>query len=594
MKRKIFLLNYLFSPKSIIFNLFLIGILFQVYLMTQAKFLYDLLKILFIVAIILLILSLIKLSTKKKVIILVIFFIVILRLPFYLYHAGLITTSDNALEALQCLEIQESKTTPFFLLEAIKHHGTIKYLLVAFLWDFFRSDYLFFVLIQLAIFMAVLFLIHEIFKQTIDKSTLLLFIFMNFVFIEVMFGYSLSYRGGTYLEMLLLFFLGVYLFDLKFINKMNILLSYYFIFLSIYLHPLGVPFAICFIFCIFLYSLKSHRIINNLVLLAGGFFIGGFHLLYYIFFKSKPILRGEWGKLEFISLSDISPGLLVNLIKNFKAIFWNVFNFETSYLINYFDEIKIKHILYYLNKTLIYFSLVIFIIGSILVVKKVARIILKKEELIIKEWPYIFFLALLFSFVFKVFVFRPVRIEPRHNIDLALLVILSYLFVFSSFLKGKRIISFKTIMTFFLLLLFTFPHYFYSLKMTHHKKNSYHEILSVLRENRVRYLTTDFIMAYTIYFLSKRRILVSDSLGPLTIRVFYPDLRRKVDKIPRNRKAFLFYSEDYPAREWHKHFTKIKKINILHYLKKEKINYKTYKLKDFILIIPSRGETGRK
>jgi len=592
LKGKISFFNYLLSPQFILFNLFLIGIFFQIYLITQAKFFYGLLKVLFIAEFTLLVSALIKLSLKKKIIILVVLFIVVLRLPFYFYPSGLITTSDNALEALQCKEIQDTKTTPFFLLESIKHNGTIKYLLVSFIWDSFGPNYLYFALFQLMLFIALLFLMYEIFKQTINRNALFLFVLVNFAFIEVFFNYSLSLRAGSYLEMLLLFFLGVYLFDFKFINKKNIFLSYYFILLSIYLHPVALFFAFSFILCTAFYSLKFHKILMTLTILLGSLAAGCFHLLYYLFFKAKPVSSGIWETLEFISISNLSPKLLLNLANSFKIVFWNIFRFETSYLINFFKVGKIGHILSFLNQALIYFSLLIFILGFILVIRKLSRISLKKEELLIKHWPYIFFLLLLVSFLAKHLLLSPYpRYEGRHNFELILLIIMSYLIVFSLFFKRKKMLTLKTITTLILLLLFTAPHYYYHLKMIRHKKSSYQEILEVLINNRVRYLTTDFIIAYPIYFLSNRRILISDSLGPLTISNFYPEMRKKVDNIPRSRKTYLFFSTAYPAKEWHKISTTIIKKRILNYLKEEKIHYKTYKFKDFFLIIPSQAKT---
>lgn len=591
MKSKGFPFNYLFSPKLLVFNLFLIGILFQIYLIAQAKFFYDLIKILFFAEIILLIVAFIRLSIKRKVVILIVLFIVVLRLPFYFYPDGLITTSDNALEALQCKEIQERKTAPFFLLESIKHNGTIKYLFVSFIWDFFGPNYLYFALFQLMLFIALLFLMYEIFKESINRNALFLFVLVNFAFIEVFFNYSLSLRAGSYLEMLLLFFLGVYLFDFKFLNKTNIFLAYYFIFFSLYIHPLALLFAFSYSVCTVLFALKNRKVKANFACLLGGLFAGCFHLLYYIFFKAKPVVRGSWEALDFLSLSDLSPRLFVNLVHNFRIVFWNVFRFETSYLINFFDAGKIGHILSFLNKALIYFSLVIFILGFILVIRKLSRILLKKEKLLIKNWPYIFFLLLLVLFLAKHFLLSPYPpYEGRHNFDLIFLIIMSHLIVFSSFFKSKKMMKFKTITTLILLLLFTAPHYYYHLKMTRHKKSSYQEILGVLIKNRVRYLTTDFIIAYPIYFLSNRRILISDSLGPLTISNFYPEMRKKVDNIPRSRKTYLFFSMAYPAKEWHKISTTIIKKRILNYLKEENIKYKTYKLKDYFLIIPSQAK----
>jgi hypothetical protein len=577
-----------------VFNLFIMVFIFQIFLITQVKLLYLLLKILFTLEIILAIPSLVKLSIKKKIIIFAVLFMVVIRVPFYFYSDGLISTSDNALDALQCEEIRNTHTVPFFQLENLKHNGTIKFLFVAFLWDFFGSEYLYFVLFQLLIYTAFLILIYEIFKPLANRTSLALLVFTGFAFMEIVFNYSLSLRGGTYLEMFLLLFLGVYLFDFKYSNTRNMLLSYYFIIFAIYIHPIAILFALSFILCTTIYAFKNHKIIKNFAVLLGGVFAGGFHYFYYLFFMSKPTSSGSWEKMNIIPLSNLSPQFFLTTLKKFKVIFWNIFSLETSYLLNFFEGIRVKEISFVLNRVLIYFSLMIFVIGIILVSQKLLRIILKKEKFVINQWPYIFFVSLLSGFAIKLIVLNPSRLEPRHNFDLVFVLILSYIFAFSSLFKTRKKMPLKAALTLFLLLLFTFPHYFHFLKMTRHKNDSYHEVLSVLSENRVKYLATDFIIAYIFHFLSHRRTLVSDSLGPLTIPLFYPEMREKVDKIPGTRKAYLLFSPTYPARQWHKDRTKRIKKKTLKNLKKENCKYRTYKFKDYLLIIPSQKQFRKK
>ncbi len=574
----------------IILNFFIICLLFQIYLITQFKFFYELLKVLFIIELSLIVLLIFKAPIKHKFIIFCIIFILIIRVPFYFHNNGLIFTSDNALEALQAQEIKDTKVAPFFLFETMSHNGTLKYLFVAFVWDLLGKNYLFFLLSQLILFIIFIYLFYQIFQFVIDEKILILFTFTHFIFIEIVFNYSLFVRAGPYLEMLIFILLGVYLFDFTLKNKTEIFLSYYFLLFSIYLHPVGLFLAFSLAFVGIIYSIYNKKFKKNLALMLGGSFIGSFHLLYYLFFKPKPPSTGEWYKIEFISPLNFSiekiPYYLIRLFKDFKIIFENIFNFDFSFIINFLNTPYMKFLFLLINKSLIYFSFIIFLFSLFLVSKKC--ISLFKGNLNKRDWIYLFFLILFLVFILKVFLLSPKPFyEPRHNFDLTFLIMLSYVIVFSTFFRIRKIISFKSILIFLFLFIFTLPHYYCYLKMTHFKENSYKEILSILENNNVKYLTTDFIIAYTIYFLSDKKILVSDSLGPVSIPFFYPGMKKKVDRIPRSYKAFLFFSDTYPRKEWHKHFTKIMKITILNYLKREKIKYKIYNLNYYILILPS-------
>lgn len=581
----------------LILNIFLIAFFFQVFLITKFTILYPLLKLLFIVMIILLIFGLMRTSRRERLFILLcILFIIAIRLPFYFHTNGLIFSSDNALEALQSDEIRDTKTAPFYLLNSSGHNGTLKYLLVAFIWDFLGRNYLYLVLFQLIIFLAVSYIIYKIFEGIIDKRILLLFIFTNFAFIEVIFDYSLFLRAAPYLEMLFFFLFGVYLFDFEFKNKTRIFFSCYFLLFSIYLHPIGLFFVFPFTLCTFIYALKSHKILKNFILFLVGFFSGGFHLIYFQFFGPELPYTADWYAKKIISPASFSlskiPDYLFNLLRDSKVIFTNILSYEFSYSINVFfkEEKVIKSVLFVINFSLICLSLLVFLLALILVLKKLN--ILRKEGLSKNEWSSIFFLLLLVTILAKILILSPKPFyEPRHNIDMAFLLIMSYLFVFSTFFKVKKILSFKALLIFLFLLLFALPHYYYFLITTHLKEHSYREILSVLVKNRVKYLATDFIIAYPIYFLTNRQIVVSDSLGPLTIRFFYPELKARVDKIRWDQKAYLIFSENYPRSESHKRETAVIKIGLLHRLKKQGIKYKIFKLKYYIIVIPSTART---
>jgi hypothetical protein len=587
-------LSWFLSTRSTIINLFLIGILFQTYLVCHKKFFYPLIKILFVALAAQLICGFVKTAGKQKFIIVIILFVIFLRLPFYFFPDGMITMSDNALEALQCQEIQKNNLVPFFLLEAIRHEGTWKYLGIAYLWDFFGENYLYYLFLQLVIFLYLMWLLYKIFKPLAEKKALLGLIFLNFVFIELLFDYSLSIRGATYLEMLMLLAFGFYVFDFEFVDKVKIFLSYYFVFFAIYIHPLAAFLAASFAFCTFIYSLKKRKFLFNFILTAAGFLAGCFHLFYYhFFFKAKPPLAELTEIVQLGPFSSLSLRSLVELAKSFIAIFWNIFRFQFYFPVNYYPKGNFGSVLSCLNQAVVYFSLIIFVVAIVLSFQKTLRLLLHNEDLNTQSWPFPFFLVLLFMVIIKLLLLRPFRPEPRHNFDLLLLIIFSYLFVFP-LLRIKKFFSPKAVLSCLLLLAFASPHYISFLRMAHHKQGSYRALMRALEKNKVRYLTADFGIAYTIHFLSGGKILVSDSLGPLTVQNFWrysPEMIKEVDQASVSEKAYLFEAEDTPSRPWHKSATIKIKSQVLESLKKDGLGYKTIKLTDYTLIIPKKKKT---
>ena len=584
--------------KLVIINLFLICFFFQIYVMARFAFLYSVLKVLFIIELLLLTASLFQFTKKQTLIIFCIAFVVLIRIPFYCHSDGMILSSDNALEALQSHEIRDSKTVPFFLLDSSGHNGTLKYLCIAFLWDFFGSRYLYFVLFQLVIFLGFLFLIYKIFQSIIDRNLLLVFILANFAFIEVIFDYSLFLRAGPYLEMLFFVFLGVYLFDFSYKDKASIFFSCYFLLFSVYIHPMALFFVFAFVLCVFIYAIRNRQFFPNLALLLGAALTGSYHLIYYQFFYPKPLSKGAWYQKEFLSLSDLSlnrlPRMVGNLLTDFKTIFENIFSFEFNYGVFFFREGQVtESLLIFLNRAVVYLSFGVLMFGLFLAVKKLFD--LKTKEGKGREWISLFFLLLFVIILGRLFLLSPKPFyEPRHNIDLAVCVMMGYLFVFSCVYKIKKLMSFKSFVLFFLLLAFTLPHAHYFLQVVKFKDASHKEILSVLERNGVRYLTTDWVIAYSIYLLSDRRIKVSDSLGPLTIPFFYPELRAQVDKVPETHKAYLFFSDNYPREESHKKITRFKKTRILDHLNRQDVARRVIKLKYYTIIIPEPARFPKK
>jgi len=137
------------------------------------------------------------------------------------------------------------------------------------------------------------------------------------------------------------------------------------------------------------------------------------------------------------------------------------------------------------------------------------------------------------------------------------------------------------------LLAMTAPHAIYFYKNAAAKETSYRELMAALNRNKVRVLAADFNIAYSAYYLSHRKILVSDSIGPFSVSNFYPELRARVDGIPAEKKAYVFYSEAYPLRPWFQQATRFVRTRLLDSFRKDGIPWKAIKLKDYIVIIPS-------
>ncbi len=580
------------KKRPVVFNLFLICALFQIYLMTQLSFLYHIIKVLFIVELILITVGLFQCTKKRLFIILCIAFIVLIRIPFYSHSDGMVLSSDNAQEALQSFEIRDSKTTPFFLLDSSGHNGTLKYLCVAFIYDLIgtANHYLYFVLFQLVIFLGFLYLIYKIFQPIVDQKVLLVFILANFAFIEVIFDYSLFLRAAPYLEMLVFIFLGIELFDFSLKDKTRIFFSCYFILFSTYIHPLAV-FAVVAFFCVvFIQTIRERYFFKNFALLLGGALAGSTHLIYYQLFYPKPQSRGTWYQVELLSLSDISisrvPKILGQLFVDFKTVFENIFSFEFNYGISFFREgQRTESVLMVINRAVVYLSLVVLVLGLFFAIKTLVS--LKTKDKKKPEWIYLFFLFLFGIILGRLLLMTPKPFyEPRHNIDLAVCVLMSYLLVFSRVYKIQKLVSFKSLILFLLLMAFAFPHAHYYLKVVKLKEASHREILSVLNRNGVKYLTTDWVIAYSIYLLSDRTIKVSDSLGPVTIPFFFPKLREYVDSIPDTHKAYLFFSDSYPRSESHKKTTRFLQTRILDQLNRQDVARKVIKLEHYTIIIP--------
>lgn len=587
-------------PNILLINFFAITTIFQIHLVTQLAFLYPVLKILFYLEMLALFFSAIITSWQNKVFFLAFLLIIAIRIPFYLQGDGLIFHSDNALEALQPLEIQDNHRAPFFLLNSSGHNGTLKYLFVAFIWDLLGKSYTTFVLFQLLIFLVFIYLFTKIFERYVDERIVHVFLLAHFAFIEVIFDYSLFLRAAPYLEMLTVFLLGIYLFDFSFQNKTRLFLAFYFLIFSSYLHPLVIFLIVPFALVSIIYSLVEKKFRVNLRALLAGGLLATYHLIYYKFFWPPPPPSGAWYQIVFFSPSQFAfnqiPLYIKNLLRDLWISFHNLFDYEFLYSLYFFQDTGLwVNVLKILNRMAIFLSLAVCLGGIILSLIHLIRSFhsfpekrwsFSLQSLRHLPWPYAFYLLTFLVFVFKAFILSPrPYYEPRHNIDLALWIGIGFVLLFGSFAIWHRSRLLRLATAIFLLFL-TAPHYIYYLKVAIFKKESYNQIIPVLRENKVRYLATDFSLAYPIYFLTNRKVKVTDSLGPVSISFFYYWLREEMEKVPWQQKAYLFFGDRYRRRPWHVEATVQLRRRLIERLKKENIRYRVFNLPYYTIIIP--------
>ncbi len=579
------------NSRQIIGNLFLICLLFQVFLVSRFSPLYYLLEILFYTEVILVIWSLVKNARKEVLFLACVALIFVVRIPFYLQGNGMIITSDNALEALQPSEIQDSHTAPIFLLNSSGHNGTLKYLFTAFVWDIFGWSYLSFLLVQLVFFLGFLYLFKEIFGKIIAGRILFILMLAHFAFIEVIFDYSIFNRGGPYMEMLFFFGLGVLLFDWTLRSKPRMFLAFYFFLFSFYLHPTGIFLSLPFLAVASIYAFKSRKLPLFLGLLVMAAALSMSHLVYWELAGAKPPPSGDWYRYILISAAHLSlnqiPGYVASLGQHFQTAFQGLFNFELSFSREFFRDPKIwESILQAISQAIILLSYAVLLAGLALAVRRLLAV--RKRGLGLKDAPSLLALFLFGSVLAKMFILSPKPfLEPRHNLDLAILVVLCYVLVFDVLSGWLRRAAWRPTAAILALFVFAGPHYFYFLKVAEFKKESYRQIMPVLRDNGVKFLASDFIIVYPIYFLSQRQIAVTDTLGPVTINFFYPELKAAVDRIPWDKKAYLFFSDAYYRADWHIQKTHLFQTRILDRLEKANIPYRVVKLEYYTIILPA-------
>ncbi len=582
-------LDFLTAKRGLVAAFALFTALFQVYVLTRSRAFYPVLRVLFVVLALQLLAAFVRAASRRKLLWLAVLLIVLVRIPFYVHSDGAILSSDNAHEALQGVEMRDTHVAPYFLLGAVKHMGTIKYLTVAFLMDLIGNRYLAFLLIQILLFIALLFALEDLLRKSLHPPALFVFLFLTqFAFIETVFDFSLSLRGAPYLDMLFFVVLGAGLIDREFKARGRTVLGYYFLFFSIYIHPLGAVLVGSFGLVFLILSILRKRFWANALAVAAGLAAGLYHWIYYLLVLPKPVAGGGWEQMGLLPFSKISWGYLKEYVGILHETFQNIFNYEFSYLSPYFNAGRWARTGYVVNQALVWISLAVTLAGIVLAVRKIVRLVLRRDTLRDADWPWLLAGVLAAAFAAKAFLFYPPHTEPRHNFDLVFLIVLCYLLVFSTLARLPRVRSRATAAIMVLAVIAALPHVLTFDRVIRDKERAYRGILSILEKSHVRYLTTDFIVAYPIYFLSGRTIHVTDSLGPFTVSDFYQDMRAEVDAVPLDGKAYMFFSERSPSRPRHKEATEILMRRTLNELAADGITFRTHQLRDYVIIIPRR------
>ena len=579
----------LFSGRSVVLGLFVQTLLFQAAVLTKLAFVYRVAQVLFFLFLIVVLGAVVRLLARQRILALALVVIFAVRLPFYLVPKGMITHSDNAIDALQCQEIERAREPPFFLLEAIHHVGTFKYMGTSFLWDVFGDSYSLYLLIQLAYYLAFLYLFLRLLQPYAAPAVLVVFAVLHFAWIEVVFDYSLSIRGGNYLEMLVFILLGAVLIDYEFKRAWPVVAAAYAWGFSVYLHQLALMFVLAFVATALLLALRARRFFRALAWLGAGFIAGTAQWIFYLaFFKAKPAVEGGWESVGGFGLGKIGWGLVTKALASGQEAFWNLFRYEFAWGLRFFPRGRWTPVLQALNQAVAVVSLAVLLGGVGWVAVRLWRLLRGRERLAVKSWLPIFFAVLLAGFLVKQVVFQRPLVEPRHNFELAFMIMASYVLVFSAlWTRGRRgLRAAGTVILSAFLLAGTLPHGLNYLRLARHKQRTYTELIDTLRNEKVRFLATDFSLAYIVYFLSGRAVKVSSSFGPLTLRMFYRPMSDEVDTVPRKDKAFLFFGENYTTRAWHKEMTRNKLATLLNNLKTSDTPFKVLKLEDYTLVIP--------
>ena len=587
--------------KFLVAGFFAFTVFFQVFQVSRFRPLYFVLKLLFIAEIVLLAWEFIRLCRKDKVVLLILLLVIGVRLPFLLHSDGLMFTSDNAMEAIQAWEIKDTRAVPFYLLDTLPQHGVMKHMMIAFVWDALGVSYSSFVLFQVLLYFVFLYLVAEILLRTFDRRTVVLLLLSQFAFIEVIFDCSLFLRSGTYLEMLVVSLLGVALFDFRFRDPKRLFLSGYFLLFAFSLNPFAVFLALPLAATATASALRRLRGGYAWLAFGSGLLAGALVPVYRRIYLPPPPATGDWFQVKLISLSRLAPvrwpDVLARLVQDARLAFGNMLGFEFDYSQAIAPRFEFRPesqaartALGLIHETLVILAAAALALGFFLALRRLWAS--RKSGFRDLPWMLPFYFFLIGTFGGRLVLLSPKPyLEPRHNLDLALILVISLAWIAEASVRRRPLRAAGTAAVVAGFLLFAFPQAYFFYKTTLFKEFSYSSMLTVLSENRIRYLATDFTIAYCLHFLSGRDVLVTDSIGPLTMSFNLSQLTRAVDAVPADRKAYLLYSEKYPPTDVM--FRRIPTIRsqVLKKLKDLGSPYRVVDLRFYELIIPlaSRG-----
>jgi hypothetical protein len=582
---------------SLVFSNFaLLAVIFQLFVVVKWRAFYFVLWALFAVELVLLAIAFLKAQRRNQVFLAILVVTAVLfRLPLLSNPNGLILTSDNALEALQAVEIQESHQAPFFLFGAIQHNGTLTYLLAAFLFDVFGQSYVVFVLAHLAVFVSALYFLARILEKHLEPTAVRALILVQFVFIEAVLDFSLFLRAGPYLELIFLILAGVWLFERAGTDRPSLGLAAFFLAFAIYTNVFGLLLVVPYLAARLWLSGRGLAKLRILPPIAAGGLAGLWHVAYYVLFIPKPETYGSWFPSAPTIADATSRGTLSIFVRRLGKqtweIFHNLFDFEFRYGLEFFArEIKgfAREALVTLGRAAVWLSLAVLVAGLVLAVR---RLVVRRKTLGVSDWPFLFAVLLVPGVLAKqaVFLQRPF-LEPRHNLDLLFLILLSYFFILSALVRSLKL-SWKTLAPLGLALaVLSAPSYLNYLRMARLKQADYALILETLRSRGIKTLATDFIITYPLWWLSGRTLEIADSLGPTKMYHFYPDRRARVDAVPLDKKAYLFFQRRYYRGSRHRNVTIILRENLLKELAEKGVPYEVIDLKRYEIIAPLAAE----
>jgi hypothetical protein len=590
------LFRRLLAPRTALWGFFLLTLGFQVLSLTRWRPLYAILQALFYLEAALALRLAAAAARKDRLVLFVVLAVLVLRLPFLTAPSGLLTHSDNALEAIQALQIRDTHVPPPFLLGVLKHGGIFRHTLIAFVWDIVGPGYLSFALVQVLVFLAFLLLVYHIGLRFFSRKTAAVLCLAHFAFIEILFNYSLNLRSGPYLEMVVFALLGMALFDFDLRDRARSFLSAYFLAFAVATSPFGVFLILPFAAAVLLTRIRRPGFPKTAALLAAGAAAGSLLLVGKDLLFPPPPPTGRWFRIEALTLSDLRPdrwpSLLSRWAESLATAFRNVLGFEFGHHSEVSPEFAfrpesaaLRGGLSALSGFLTALMAIVLITALVMAVRRL--LLARREGRLGERWFEIYYLFLAGSFLGRVLLLLPKPfLEPRHNLDLALLLVWSAFFVLEAALRRRPPSRRGAAALAAGLMLLAAPHLFYFYKNTHFRAASYARILDELEARGVTAVSTDFGLAHCLYFLSGRKILASDATGPMTMPFFLPEVTRAVDALPPEKKAYVLYTPLYPQSDSERPRSVRIRNQLINDLRERGIWFHIEDLKYYELIIP--------